>query len=164
MTAAARWIGLLAGLSLALVALAGARIPAGTGQVPAYASLQAEASVKLGVSPIGRELLADTTIEQGNSISGVVEVANLTARPLQVEPRLERLGADTPEALWLELTAGRRTLYEGPLGDFRARTRLRPRAATRLRFRFSLPSDGADAVRGRSARLIVRFAVRKASR
>jgi hypothetical protein len=152
------------GLSLALVALAQARVPAGTGQVPAYASLQAEASVKLGVSPIGRELLDRKTIESSRSASGVVEVSNLTARPLVVEPRLHRLGEDTPEALQLELTAGSRTLYEGPLGDFRASTRLRARDAERLRFRFSMPRDGGDAVEGRSARLIVRFGVRKADR
>jgi hypothetical protein len=152
------------GLSLALVALAQARIPAGTGQVPAYASLTAESSVKLGVTPVGRELLSKKTIGPDGSVSGLVEVSNLTDRPLVVEPRLRRLGTETPDALRLQLTAGRNTLYDGTLGHFHARTRLRPRSAQRLRFRLSMPESGARDVQGRSAKLIVRFAVKKGGR
>jgi hypothetical protein len=152
------------GLSLALVALAQARIPAGTGQVPAYASLMAESSVKLGVTPVGRELLPKKTIDRDGSVSGLVEVSNLTSGSLVVEPRLRRLGPDTPDALRLQLTAGRRTLYDGTLGDFHARTRLRPRSAQRLRFRLSMPESGARDVQGRSAKLVVTFATTKAGR
>jgi hypothetical protein len=152
------------GLSLALVALAQARIPAGTGQVPAYASLMAESSVKLGVTPLGRELLSKKMIAPGASTSGLVEISNLTSAPLDVTPRLRSLGDDSPDALLLELTAGRRTLYRGSLGDFHARTRLGPQATQRLRFRFSMPRGGAQDVQGRSAKLILRFAVKRAGR
>src|SRR5215212_5458663 len=138
MTAIARWTGLLVGLSLALVALAQARVPAGTGQVPAYASLTAEPSVKLGVTPVGRELLSKKSIAPGASVSGMVQISNLTAGAVDVEPRLRSLGDDSPDSLRLELTAGRTTLYRGSLGNFSAHTRLWPRAAQRLRFRVSM--------------------------
>jgi hypothetical protein len=124
----------------------------------------AESSVKLGVTPLGRELLAKKTIAPGASVSGLVEISNLTAAPLDVEPRLRSLGSDSPDALRLELTAGRRTLYSGTLGHFHARTRLRPRAAQRLRLRLSMPRSGVRDVQGRSARLVLRFAVKKAGR
>jgi hypothetical protein len=124
----------------------------------------AESSVKLGVTPLGRELLSEKTIAPGASVSGLVEIANLTATPLDVTPRLRSLGGRSADALRLELTAGSKTLYSGTLGDFHARTRLRPRAAQRLRFRFSMPDDGARDVQGRSAKLVLRFATKKAGR
>ncbi len=139
MTAIARWTGLLVGLSLALVALVQARVPAGTGEVPAYASLKAEPAVSLGIAPAGRELLSDRRIEPGTSVSGLVEVSNLTGRAITAKPRLRPLGGDAPASLRVELTAGSKTLYAGPLGDFDAALRLRPRASQNA----PLPPRGA---------------------
>ena len=67
--------GLLVGLSLALVALVGARVPAGTGEVPASASLKAEPSVKLGITPVGRELLTERRLAPGKFVSGLVQLS-----------------------------------------------------------------------------------------
>lgn len=158
MTAAARWIGLTVGLSLALVALVQARVPAGTGEVPAFASLKAEPSVRLGVSPVGRELLEERTLGPGRSVSGVVRVSNLTGAPVTAEPRLRVLRGEAPDALRLELSAGRRKFYSGTLGDFHAAVRLGARAAERIRVRIAFPRDAADEIKGRSFDLSLRFA------
>lgn len=162
MTAAARWIGLTVGLSLALVALVQARVPAGTGQVPAFASLKAAPSVKLGVSPVGRELLEERTLGPGRSVSGVVEVSNLTGAPVEAEPRLSVLRGEAPDALRLELTAGREQLYSGTLGGFHASVPLGARAAERVRVRISFPREAADEIQGRSFDLSLRFATGRA--
>jgi hypothetical protein len=162
MTAAARWIGLTVGLSLALVALVQARVPAGTGEVPAFASLKAEPSVKLGVSPVGREILEERTLGPGRSVSGVVRVSNLTGAPVKTEPRLRVVRGEAPDALRLELSAGRKTFYSGTLGDFHATVPLGARAAERVRVRISFPRDAADEIEGRSFDLSLRFAMARA--
>jgi hypothetical protein len=154
----ARWTGLAAGLSLALVSLAFARVPAGTGQVPAHLSLVAEPSVQLGISPVGRELLSERLLLPGErSVSGLVEVSNLTGDELDARPRLRSVGGRAPAALRLELMAGGRTLYDGRLDRLSAHLRLRPRAAQRVRFRISAPRGADRDVRGRLVKLTLRW-------
>jgi hypothetical protein len=153
------------GVSLALVSLAVARIPAGTGEVPAHLSLVAESSVQLGVSPVGRELLSEKILLPGTrSVSGLVEVSNLTAAPLDVQPRLRSTDGALPAALRLELKAGRHTLYSGRLAELRAHLRLGARAAERLRFRISATRADAREVRGRVVKLALRWATRPEGR
>jgi hypothetical protein len=165
MTSIARWTGLVVGVALALVALAGARVPSGTGEVPARVSLVAQPSVQLGVSPVGRELLSESTLLPGTgSVSGLVEVSNLTGATLDARPRLRRVGGDAPEALRLELTSGTRTLFSGKLGELRAHVRLGARAAERIRFRISAPLGAARELRGRSVKLSLRWATRREGR
>ncbi len=158
MISMARWTGLAAGLSLALVSLAFARVPAGTGEVPAHLSLVAEQSVQLGVSPVGRELLSERLLVPGErSVSGLVEVSNLTGDVLDARPTLRSVGGDAPAALRLELSAGGRTLYDGRVGRLNAHLRLGARAAERVRFRISAPRGAARDVRGRVVRLSLRW-------
>jgi hypothetical protein len=160
----ARWTGLLVGLSLALVALVQARVPAGTGQVPAFASLKAEPSVKLAVTPVGRELLSQSRLVPGDSISGLVQVSNLTGAPLNATPRLHTLRGEAPDALRVELLAGGRSLYRGSIAGFHPTVRLGARASRELRFRFSAPRAHAREVEGRSFDLSVRWATERAGR
>ena len=91
--------GLLVGLSLALVALIGARVPAGTGEVPASASLKAEPSVKLGITPVGRELLSERRLAPGESVSGLVQVSNLTGASLLATPHFHTVRGEAPADL-----------------------------------------------------------------
>jgi hypothetical protein len=164
-TSIARLAGLLAGLSLALVSLVNARVPAGTGEVPAHLSLVAESSVKLGIAPVGRELLPERLVVPGrDSVSGLVEVSNLTARPIEVAPRLRASHGELPEGLRVEVKAGARTLYAGEASRVDAKLRLRRRSKQRLRFRFSAPAGAADTVAGRQVDLVVRWSTRKAGR
>jgi hypothetical protein len=163
MTSVARWSGLVVGVSLALVSLVYARVPAGTGEVPAHVSLIAERSVKLGVDPVGRELLSERLIVPGGrSVSGRVEISNFTTGPLEVEPRLRAIRGELPDALRVKVTAGRRTLYTGEAAALDARLRLRARAKQPLRFRFSAPA--VRDIQGRLIDLGLRFATREAGR
>ncbi len=153
----------MVGVSLALVSLVYARVPAGTGQVPAHVSLIAERSVKLGVDPVGRELLSERLIVPGGqSVSGLVEISNFTTGALQVEPRLRAVRGELPDGLRVKVTAGRRTLYAGGATGLDAQLRLRARAKQPLRFRFSAPASAVRDVQGRSMDLSLRFATRKA--
>jgi hypothetical protein len=158
LTNVARWAGLAAGVSLALVALSAARVPAGTHEVPARVSLVAEPSVQLGVSPVARELLSAHRLVPGlGSVSGLVQISNLTAAPLSARPRVRSLRGEAPEALRIEVTSGGRTLYSGKLSDLRARVRLGALGAARVRFRVSAASGSEREVRGRAIALSLRW-------
>jgi hypothetical protein len=160
----ARWTGLLVGLSLALVALVQARVPAGTGEVPAFASLKAEPSEKLGVAPVARELLSARRLLPGESVTGRVQVANLTGAPLAVRPRLETAAGDAPASLRIELRAGGRTIYDGSLAGFHPSVRLGVRASRRLRIRIAAPRAHAREIEGRSFALQLRWRTSRAGR
>jgi hypothetical protein len=152
-------------MSLALVALVSARVPAGTGEVPAHLSLVAERSVKVGVTPAGRELLEEhLVVPGGGAVSGLVEVSNFTNGALEVSPRLRTIRGELPDGLRVEVTAGSRTLYDGTVADLDAKLRLRTRASRPVRFRFSAPAGAAGSVRGRYADLGLRWATQRAGR
>jgi hypothetical protein len=164
-TQIARWTGLFAGLGLALVTLSLARVPAGTGSVPARLSLVSEPSVRLGVSPVGRELLSTRLLVPGTrSVSGLVQVSNLTGDTLIVRPRLRTVVGPAPEGLRVDMTAAGRKLYSGSMAGLRAKLRLPARAAPRVRFRISAPRSADRQVRGRVVRLVVRWTTRARSR
>jgi hypothetical protein len=164
MTSAARWAGLAAGLSLALVSLAVARVPSGTGDVPAHVSLIAEPAVKVGVDPVGRELLRERLLVPGHTpVSAVVRVSNFTGRALRLEPRLRSRAGELPDAFRVEVLAGGESLYSGRLGGLNAGLRLPARGEKHLRFRISAPADASRGVQGRAVRLSLRWAVRRAA-
>jgi hypothetical protein len=152
--------GLLVGLSLALVALVGARIPAGTGEVPASASLKAEPSVKLGIAPVGRELLSQRRLAPGESVSGLVQVSNLTGAPLLATPRFKTVRGEAPAELQVALRSRGRTLYSGSIARFHPQLRLGARETRALRFQLSAPRAHADAIEGRSFDLTIRWRTR----
>src|SRR4051795_4971158 len=145
-----RLSGLLVGLSLAAAALVGARVPAGTGEVPASASLKAEPSVKLGITPVGRELLSERRLAPGESVSGLVQVSNLTGASLLATPRFHSVRGEAPAALQVALLSGGRTLYSGSIADFHPPVWLRARQERALRFRLSAPRAQASEIQGRS--------------
>jgi hypothetical protein len=162
-TPIARWAGLLVGIGLAFAALVSARVSTGTREVPAHVSLVAEPSVQLGVTPVGRELLSERLLVPGREpVSGLVEVSNYTGRTLVLRPRLRSLRGEVPPELRVAVTAGRRTLYEGRLGDLRAELPLHARAKQRVRFRVSAPGSAARSVQGRVIELSLRWATGKA--
>src|SRR3954451_13616026 len=159
-----RLSGLLVGLSLAAAALVGARIPAGTGEVPASVSLKAEPSVKLGIAPVGRELLSERRLAPGESVSGLVQVSNLTGAPLLATPRFNTVRGEAPAELQVALRSRGRTLYSGSIARFHPAVRLRARQTRSLRFELSAPRAHAAAIRGRSVELGIRWVTRRASR
>lgn len=156
--------GLLLGLSLALVALVGAHVPAGTGEVPASASLKAEPSVELGIAPVGRELLSERRLAPGELVSGLVQVSNLTGASLLATPRFHTVRGEAPAVLQVALLSGGHTLYSGSIARFHPSVRLRPRQARSLRFRISSPRAHEDEIAGRSFALSIRWSTKRAGR
>lgn len=156
--------GLLVGLSLALVALVGARVPAGTGEVPASASLKAEPSVQLGITPVGRELLSERRLAPGKSVSGLVQVSNLTGASLLATPHFHTVRGEAPAAIQVALLSGGRTLYSDSIAGFHPSVRLRARQARSLRFRLSAPRSEARDIQGRTFALAVRWSTKRAAR
>jgi hypothetical protein len=156
----ARASGLIVGLSLALLALVGARVPAGTGEVPASASLKAEPSVELEVTPVGRELLSERRLVPGGHVSGVVKVSNLTGATLLATPRFHTVRGEAPAALRVRLTADGRTVYDGGISEFHPSVRLGARAERRLRFTIAAPRPQASEIEGRSFDLTIRWRTR----
>jgi hypothetical protein len=162
-TSTARWAGLIVGIGLALAALASARVSTGTHEVPAHVSMVAESSVKLGVTPVGRELLSDKLLVPGRQpVSGLVELSNYTGGTLTVRPRLRSLRGELPAGLRISVTAGGNKLYAGRLSDLRAALPLHARAKKRMRFRISAPAGAARSVQGRVIELSVRWGTGKA--
>src|SRR3954451_16324866 len=159
-----RLSGLLVGLSLAAAALVGARIPAGTGEVPASVSLKAEPSVKLGIAAVGRELLSERRLAPGESVSGLVQVSNLTGAPLLATPRFNTVRGEAPAELQVALRSRGHTLYSGSLAGFHAPLRLRARQARALRFRLSASRAHAREIEGRSFALGIRWSTKRAGR
>ena len=54
--------------------------------------------MKLGIDPVGRELLSGRLIVPGGqSVSGLVEISNFTIGTLEVEPRLRAIRGELPE-------------------------------------------------------------------
>ena len=163
-TSAARWAGLAAGLSLALVSLAVARVPSSTGEVPAHVSLIAEPAVKVGVDPVGRELLRERLLVPGRTpVSGVVRVSNFTGRALRIEPRLRSRDGELPGALRVDVLAGGESIYSGRLAGLSAGLRLPARGDQNVRFRISAPAGAVRGVQGRTVRLSLRWPVRRAA-
>jgi hypothetical protein len=156
--------GLLVGLSLALLALVGARVPAGTGEVPASASLKAEPSVQLGITPVGRELLSERRLAPGESVSGLVQVSNLTGASLLATPHFHTVRGEAPAELQVALVSGGRTLYSGSIEGFHPPVRIRARQERALRFRLSAPRARASGIQGRSFDLGIRWSTKRAGR
>ena len=159
-----RLSGLLVGLSLAAAALVGARIPAGTGEVPASASLKAEPSVELGIAPVGRELLSERRLAPGKSVSGLVQVSNLTGASLLATPRFHTVRGEAPADLRVALLSGGHTLYSGSIARFHPSVRLGARQARSLRFRISAPLAHEREIAGRSFDLSIRWSTKRAGR
>ena len=162
-TSIARWAGLIAGIGLAVAALASARVSTGTHEVPAHVSLVAESSVELGVTPVGRELLSERLLLAGRQpVSGRVELSNYTGGKLVVRPRLRSLRGELPAGLRIQITAGGKKLYTGSLNDQHAALSFRARERKTVRFRISAPRSAARDLQGRVLELSIRWPTGKA--
>jgi hypothetical protein len=128
--------------------------------VPASASLKAEPSIELGIAPVGRELLDERRLAPGESVSGLVQVSNLTGASLLATPRFHTVRGEAPAELRVALLSRGRTLYSGSLASFHPRVRFAARQARTLRFRISAPRAHAEAIQGRAFELTVRWRTR----
>src|SRR5262245_7412178 len=139
----ARITAFLVGALVALLLLAGWRVPAGT------ATLGADVMVSLGRSPnleLARTgtVLEATALRPGRAIGTTVTVHNPSGSTLSLQPRAQRAGDPALDRLLhVTVRGGGSLLYSGSLAQLAqpvARSwRLGPGSSGRLRLRVSLP-------------------------
>ena len=116
--------------------------------------------MKLGIAPVGRELLTERRLTPGESVSGLVQVSNLTGASLLATPRFKTVRGEAPAELQVALRSRGRTLYSGSIARFHPSVRLGARQTRPLRFELSAPRSHADAIEGRSFDLAIRWRTR----
>lgn len=141
----ARALGACLGAGLAVTALAGARVPAGTGELGLDLTLAAAPSGEVGVSPPGPAIAAAGMRAGSGPATGALELRNQTGRPLAFRLRALPSTTDVDRALRVHASARGSVLYHGDLGGLRSWTRetieLGPGGAATVRLRAWLPRD-----------------------
>ena len=114
-----RWLGLVAGLALAAVLVAGWRVPAGGGTLGAEATFVAAPPGELTAEPAGLPARARAAPGRRRR-DGTLRVRNISPRRQRVRVRMAPSNRDLDRALYVELTSsGGRRLAAGPLGRLR---------------------------------------------
>ncbi|HXF37835.1 MAG TPA: hypothetical protein VNO17_11760 [Actinomycetota bacterium] len=150
-----RGLGLVAGLAAAAAIVAGGRIPPGDGRLGADVIVAASPRGELGVRPVGPVLTASDLRpgDPADAPSASMDVVNQTGVRLAVHVRGLPSSAQLDGLLWLELEAGGRSLFRGPLGELRRRTEhafiLDPGEGTELTVRAWLPPSATEGYEGR---------------
>jgi len=148
-----RCAGSILGAVLVVLLLAGWDVPGGQTARGADVSLTVNRTGELGVEPLGR-LLAARDLSPGRSRDVIFFATNTTGATRAVRLRARVDGADLDDRLLVRVTAWRRTLFAGTLGQLRAATRhslvLSPGASVPVIVRVGLSSRARD-YRGRGA-------------
>ncbi len=153
-----RVIGFVAGLALAAVAVLAWRVPAGAGRLGADLRVSAAPTGELEVSPVG-VFLTGTNLEPAPGkeagVEGRLNVKNQTGTTLAVRPQALPSTVDLDQVVNLNVAADGEVVFEGPLGDLRAKTdrslRLGAGQAATLVVRAWVRGDAGDSYRGRTA-------------
>jgi hypothetical protein len=146
--------GLLFGLALAGVAVAGWTMPAGEPPEGVRLTLTAAPTGALGVTPLHR-ILSSGPLRAGDSVGGSALVANLTGEKRWVQLRTVAPSHELDADLDVLATAGSRELLGGPLGSARAWGRpveIPSGSRLRIRVRLSIP-PAANTYENRAADL-----------
>jgi hypothetical protein len=143
----------LLGAAAALVLLAAWRIPAGRGIVGADVTLSAALSEEVTLSQTGPFANASALTEKTRPLEGSIYAHNSTGRPLMVRARLRGDTPDLDDALLVEVTSGRVSVYRGPLGGLSRWTahvfRVGPDQTTRVTVRGRLRTGTRREYEGR---------------
>ena len=101
----------------------------------------------------------------GESVSGLVQVSNLTGASLLATPHFPTVRGEAPAELQVALLSGGHTLYSGSIARFHPAVRLRARQTRSLRFGISGAARAReDEIAGRSFDLSIRWSTRRAGR
>ena len=144
----------LVGATVALVLLAGWRVPAGRGTLGADVAMSVGRSPVLQLSRTGTVVDA-TRLRPGGGISTTLTVHNPEARALRLRPRAQTAGdAALDELLRVDVRADGSQLYSGSLAGLGKPVaglwQLGPGASGRLTLRVTLPRGTSSAYAGRS--------------
>jgi hypothetical protein len=146
-----RRAGVFAGVALVAVVVLAFRIPDGSGTLGADVIVAISPTGELGVSRPG-PFMSATGLRPGGTMSGEVEVANQTGRPLAVRLRALPDSKDLDRLLVVDVRAGGARLFHGRLRGLRAKTpafRLDSGRKRALRIRASLPASVRSGYAGR---------------
>jgi hypothetical protein len=114
----ARGIGFVLGVSLAVTAVLGWRLPRGTGRLGADVAVAFLQTGELQLSET-TPLITRSGLRPGGSASGTVDVRNSSGSVLSVSVAAEPSIGDLDELLWLDVVASGKRIYHGPVGDLR---------------------------------------------
>ncbi|HEX9123630.1 MAG TPA: hypothetical protein VF984_09775 [Actinomycetota bacterium] len=156
----ARGIGFVLGVTLAVTAVFGWRLPRGTGRLGA--------DVVIGFLQTGELHLSDTTplitasgLQPGASGEGSVEVRNISGSRLGVAVDAQPSIADLDRLLWIEVTAGGTRIFQGPIGELRdgsiQRFAIAPSQTETVDVRTWIPTSAGGGYEGRIEQVNLTF-------
>jgi len=149
-------LGLLAGFCAIAAWLLIAGTPANAPSPSASIRLGTLATGELGITPLGKPVLASTDLRAGrDGAAGSVRVRNQTPVPLAVAVRTSAIRDELDRSAWIQVADGGRSVLRTTLGDARSWSpttlRLAPGEGRRLDARVWIPEnapDGWQAARG----------------
>jgi hypothetical protein len=147
----ARTVGFVLGVSLAVTAVVGWRLPRGTGRLGADVAIAFLQTGELQLSSV-TPIINANDLRPGRSASGSVEVRNSSPARLSVAVAAEPSIKDLDSVLWIDVTAAGKPLYHGTLGDLRDGSTafvIAPEQTRTLDVRTWLPSDVEAGYEGR---------------
>lgn len=117
-----RRAGVAAGIALVAVLVLAFRVPDGRGTLGADVIMSISPTGELGLSKSG-PFMSVTGLRPGGSFRGETTVHNQTGKRLAIHLRALPDSRDLDRVLRVDVTAGGTTLFRGPLGGLRGRTR-----------------------------------------
>jgi len=117
-----RLLGLVLGAAVTAVVVLAAEIPPGNGVLGADIIVASGPTGELAVTPTGPFLSATDLTPSSAPVSGSIDVFNQTGGTLNVAVRGLPSTKDMDEIMQIRVQADGATLYDGPLGGFRAWT------------------------------------------
>jgi hypothetical protein len=147
----ARIVGFVLGVSLAITAVVGWRVPRGTGRLGADVAIAFLQTGELQLSSV-TPIINANDLRPGRSAAGSVEVRNSSPSHLSVGITAEPSIADLDTLLWIDVSAAGKPLYHGTLGDLRdgsTRFVISSQQARTLTVRAWMPTDVHDGFEGR---------------
>jgi hypothetical protein len=159
---------LLGGVLAAAVLLAG-RMPESGAAAGARLTIDAQPNAQLGVSPAGRDFLTARNLQPGGpEARGELTVSAYARGERSVHLRADVQEPTLDQVVRLEITAGGRRLFRGPLAELRRWTARGVEVATgeirKIHFSAWIPASIQDGHQGRSSELTLELTTRKAGR
>ncbi|MFL5735946.1 MAG: hypothetical protein ACJ76P_01240 [Actinomycetota bacterium] len=166
-----RGIGFLLGAGLAVAALLSWRIPPGHTTLGAAVTVVTQPSGELAISP-GGTLINATAMKPSSASSaetGELHVRNETGANLEVHLRGVASQPDLNDALMVDVSSGKTSIFSGTLGEFRSWSddgvAVDPGARASFRVSTWLPPSLKEGYQGRTTSVDLEFkSVQEASR
>jgi hypothetical protein len=153
-----RFTGFAIGAVLAVGWVLSGRMPESQAQAPARLSIASQPTTELGVSPAGPRFLATRRLlPGGRPARGTLTVSNFGGRARRFRMRVRSPQRDLDRVVRLQVRAGQRLVFDGPLAELRSWTRRSLRVLAgrpqELDFRVWVPMSVESGYEGRSVEL-----------